>query len=69
MPELNITASDPVTATVRDIAQAVTAVCTLLSTPEGQLTLKQWRESGEAFNQGAEKAGDFFVKLITGKLF
>lgn len=70
-PESGIVISpspDPVTGTVQAVANAVTAVCQLLCTPEGQASLKEARENTDAFKALTVTIGNWIQGLVTGKL-
>lgn len=67
MADVNLTVSDPVTATIREICQAITAICTFLSTPEGQLTAKAVREGTVAIDAGIHDAIEAIKGVFDGK--
>ena len=60
--------SGPISADIQAVCKAVSDVMTFLATPEGQLTVKSWRTSADAFNSAVEKAATWIENLFTGKL-
>jgi hypothetical protein len=65
---VNLTVSDPASATVREVAQSITSVMNFLCTPEGQITVRTWRENSANFEAGIEKAGAW-IDAQLGALF
>lgn len=65
MPDqsLNVTVSDPLSATVREVAGAVTAVMQFLSSPAGQLLVQQSIKDAAAFKEALAGAGEWFENL------
>lgn len=51
-------------ATVLAIAQAVDALFVFLATPEGQATVKQWREDSKEWNAAVAKAGAWVEGIL-----
>lgn len=47
-------------------AKAVEAVFVFLATPEGQATVRQWRENTDKVNNSLERAGNWVEGLLKG---
>ena len=65
---ITLSLSDPVSADIQAISKASEAFFTFLSTPEGQLACKSWREGTAKLGADLAKVGHFFEDLFTGKL-
>lgn len=65
---MTLSISDPVSADIQAISRASEAFFTFLTTPEGQLACKAWREGTAKLGEDLGKVGHFFEDLFTGKL-
>jgi hypothetical protein len=57
-------------AMIQAVAIAIKAVCDVLLSGEGQLTMKVWREDGQAFRDAMKGAGSWLsgvIKDLRGK--